>query len=136
MERFRRFVAGLDPVLQAKCHEHGATSLEEALAIVCKWERAQEVLRFAPLPPLSQKTSLSPNSSTTVPSESLSAMVSTKSTASGDSSSEIMTAVKQLTADVKALRMEVSQLKRQHTSSGQREKAYAEILSLGKICDW
>lgn len=38
MERFRQFVAGLDPVLQAKCHEHGATSLEEALAIACKWE--------------------------------------------------------------------------------------------------
>ncbi|KAL0197559.1 hypothetical protein M9458_006099, partial [Cirrhinus mrigala] len=121
MERFRRFVAGLDPVLQAKCHEHGATSLVEALAIACKWERAQEVLRLAPLPPLSQKTSLTPNLSTTLPSESLSAMVSTKTTASGDISSEIMTAVKQLTADVKALRMEVSQLKRQHASSGQRD---------------
>lgn len=24
MEHFRRFIAGLDPVLQAKCHEHGA----------------------------------------------------------------------------------------------------------------
>ncbi|KAL0154090.1 hypothetical protein M9458_050549 [Cirrhinus mrigala] len=121
MERFRRFVAGLDPVLQAKCHEHGATSLEDALAIACKWERAQEVLRLAPLPPLSQKNSLSPNLTTTLPSESLSAMVSTKTTASGDISSEIMTAVKQLTADVKALRMEVSQLKRQHTSSAQRD---------------
>ncbi|KAL0154104.1 hypothetical protein M9458_050563, partial [Cirrhinus mrigala] len=121
MERFRRFVAGLDPVLQAECHVHGATSLEDALAIACKWERAQEVLRLAPLPPLSQKNSLSPNLTTTLPSESLSAMVSTKTTASGDISSEIMTAVKQLTADVKALRMEVSQLKRQHTSSGQRD---------------
>ncbi|KAL1256584.1 hypothetical protein QQF64_012129 [Cirrhinus molitorella] len=57
MERFRRFVAALDPVLQAKCHKHGATSLEEALAIACKWERAQEVLRLAPPHPLSQKTS-------------------------------------------------------------------------------
>ena len=27
MERFRRFVAGLDPTLGAKCHEHGATTL-------------------------------------------------------------------------------------------------------------
>ncbi|MGL6013297.1 MAG: hypothetical protein ACRC0J_17600, partial [Shewanella oncorhynchi] len=49
MERFRRFIAGLDPVLQAKCHEHGATSLEEALAIACKWERAQEVFKLAPV---------------------------------------------------------------------------------------
>ncbi len=121
MERFRRFVAGLDPVIQAKCHEHGATSLEEALAIACKWERAQEVLRLAPLPPLSQKTGLSPNSSTTLPSESLAAMVSTQTTAHGDISSEVMTAVKQLTADVKALRMEVSQIKRQHAFSRQRD---------------
>ncbi len=121
MERFRRFVAGLDPVIQAKCHEHGATSIEEALAIACKWERAQEVLRLAPLPPLSQKTGLSPNSSTTLPSESLAAMVSTQTTAHGDISSEVMTAVKQLTADVKALRMEVSQIKRQHASSRQRD---------------
>ncbi len=121
MERFRRFVAGLDPVIQAKCHEHGATSLEEALAIACKWERAQEVLRLAPLPPLSQKTGLSPNSSTTLPSESLAAMVSTQTTAHGDISSEVMTAVKQLTADVKALRIEVSQIKRQHASSRQRD---------------
>ncbi len=121
MERFRRFVAGLDPVIQAKCHEHWATSLEEALAIACKWERAQEVLRLAPLPPLSQKTGLSPNSSTTLPSESLAAMVSTQTTAHGDISSEVMTAVKQLTTDVKALRMEVSQIKRQHASSRQRD---------------
>ncbi len=121
MERFRRFVAGLDPVIQAKCHEHGATSLEEALAIACKWERVQEVLRLAPLPPLSQKTGLSPNSSTTLSSESLAAMVSTQTTAHGDISSEVMTAVKQLTADVKALRMEVSQIKRQHASSRQRD---------------
>lgn len=127
MERFRRFIAGLDPVLQAKCHEHGATKLEEALAIACKWERAQEVLRLAPISHLSHKTSLTLNSSATSPSgESLSAMVSTKTASSGDISSEIMTAVKQLTADVKTLRMEVSQLKRQqepsfqHASSRQR----------------
>ncbi len=48
-------------------------------------------------------------------------MVSTKTTAPGDISSEVMTAVKQLTADVKALRMEVSQMKRQHASSRQRD---------------
>lgn len=28
MEHFRRFVASLDPTLQAKCHEHGAASME------------------------------------------------------------------------------------------------------------
>ncbi len=132
MERFRLFVAGLDPIIQEKCHEHGATSLEEALAIACKWERAQEVLRLAPLPPLSQKTGLSPNSSTTLPSESHAAMVSTKTTAHGDISSEVMTAVMQLTADVKALRMEVSQMKRQHASSRQRD--YSPERGRDKYC--
>ncbi|KAI7804760.1 putative synaptotagmin-like protein 3, partial [Triplophysa rosa] len=117
MERFRRFVAGLEPVLQAKCHEHGATSLEEALAIECKWERAQEVLRFAPLPTLRQKTGLSP--SLTLPSESLSAMESTKTTSPGDISSELTTAVKQLTADVKSLSLQVNQLKTQRDQSFQ-----------------
>lgn len=35
MERFRRFGAGLDPTLQSKCHEHGASTLEKALAVAC-----------------------------------------------------------------------------------------------------
>ncbi len=123
-----RFVAGFDPVIQAKCNEHGATSLEEALAIACKWERAQEVLRLAPLPPLSQKTGMSPNSSTALPSESLSAMVSTKTTAHGNVYSEVMTAIMQLNADVKALRMEVSQMKRQHASSRQRGTTHLNVV--------
>lgn len=101
-----------------------------ALAIACKWEWAQEVLRLAPFSHISQKTTLTPNSSTTSPSgESLSAMVSTKTASTGDISSEIMTAVKQLTADVKTLRMEVSQLKKQHEHSFQhassRQRGYS-----------
>ncbi|KAA0712401.1 hypothetical protein E1301_Tti018229 [Triplophysa tibetana] len=70
------------------------TSLKEALAIACKWERAQKVLRLASLPPLNQKTILSP--SPTLPSESSSAIVSTKTTSHGDVSSELVTAEKQL----------------------------------------
>ena len=40
-ETFRRFLAGLDPALQAKCHEQGATDVEEALTIAgrCEWTR-------------------------------------------------------------------------------------------------
>lgn len=48
MELFRRFLAGMDPVLYAQCHEHGATLLVEALAVSCRWEQAQEALRFFP----------------------------------------------------------------------------------------
>ena len=44
-ETFRRFLAGLDPALQAKCHEQGATDVEEALTIAGRCERARQALR-------------------------------------------------------------------------------------------
>lgn len=76
MERFRRFVAGLDPTLQSKCHEHGASTLEEALAVACKCECAQEALK--PLPPPSP-VSTTLHASLSPPRDGpLSAMVSTK----------------------------------------------------------
>lgn len=40
-EKFRRFLAGLDPTLRAKCHEQGATDLEEALVIAGRCEMAR-----------------------------------------------------------------------------------------------
>ena len=40
-ERFRRFLAGLDPELEAKCHEHGAMDMEAALEIASRCERAR-----------------------------------------------------------------------------------------------
>lgn len=43
MERFRRFVAGLDPILMKKCHEHGAATLEDALEVACIRECAQKL---------------------------------------------------------------------------------------------
>lgn len=39
-EKFRRFVAGFDPALQAKIHEQGATDIDEALIVACRCERA------------------------------------------------------------------------------------------------
>lgn len=44
-EKFRRFLAGLDPALQAKCHEQGATDMEEALIIAGRCERARQAMR-------------------------------------------------------------------------------------------
>ena len=43
-EKFRRFLAGLDPGLRAKCHEQGATDLEEALMVAGRCERARMAL--------------------------------------------------------------------------------------------
>lgn len=45
-EKFRRFLAGLDPTLRAKCHEQGATDLEEALIIAARCEMARETLKL------------------------------------------------------------------------------------------
>ena len=44
-ETFRRFLAGLDPALQAKCHEQGATDVEEALTVAGRCEWARQALR-------------------------------------------------------------------------------------------
>ena len=45
-EVFRRFLVGLHPELQRKCHEHGATSLENAIRIAHQIERADEAMPF------------------------------------------------------------------------------------------
>lgn len=45
-EKFRRFLAGLDPTLRAKCHEQGATDLEEALVVAGRCEMARETLKM------------------------------------------------------------------------------------------
>lgn len=44
-EKFRRFLAGMDPALRAKCLEQGATDLEEALTIAERCENAREALQ-------------------------------------------------------------------------------------------
>ncbi|KAM8822037.1 uncharacterized protein ACB058_021716 [Synchiropus picturatus] len=45
-EKYRRFLAGLDPALRAKCHEQGAADLEEALMIASRCEMAREALKM------------------------------------------------------------------------------------------
>lgn len=111
MERFRRFVAGLDPILQSKCHEHGAATLEDALAVACKWERAQEALKLLPPPVIAP--ALTPSAIPAPQEELFAAMVSTRHKKSqSDPSSGLFEAVKQLSNDLHALRLEVSQLGR------------------------
>ncbi|KAL6455407.1 hypothetical protein MHYP_G00361510 [Metynnis hypsauchen] len=106
LEAFPNY-AGLDPVLQSKCHEHGATTLDEALSIACKWERAEEALRLAA--PSSVQTVVNSRS----PVETTTAMVSTKQ----GTSPELVQVVKELSTELKALRLEVNQLKQQRDRS-------------------
>ncbi|XP_073796767.1 uncharacterized protein [Danio rerio] len=44
-EKFRRFLAALDPVLRTKCHEQGATDLEEAVIITGQCENARDAIK-------------------------------------------------------------------------------------------
>ncbi len=44
-EKCRRFLAGLDPVLRVKCHEQGATDLEEAVIIAGRCENARDAIK-------------------------------------------------------------------------------------------
>ena len=118
MERFRRFVAGLDPILQSKCHEHGAATLEDALAVACKWERAQEALKL--LPPTVIAPALTPSAIPAPQEEPFAAMVSTRQNKSqSDPSAGLFEVVKQLSNDLHALRLEVSQLGRNSDQAAQ-----------------
>ncbi|XP_024122024.1 uncharacterized protein LOC112142718 [Oryzias melastigma] len=53
-EKFRRFLAGLDPGLKAKCLEQGATDLEEALIVAERCENEREALQRDCVAPLSR----------------------------------------------------------------------------------
>ena len=46
-EIFRHFVAGLSPELQAKCHEHGAANLADAMGIAQRMEMAADSAKFS-----------------------------------------------------------------------------------------
>ncbi|KAK3506251.1 hypothetical protein QTP70_033602, partial [Hemibagrus guttatus] len=49
-EKFRRFLTGLDPVLRAKCHEQGATDMEEAVIIAGRCENARNSIKTDYMP--------------------------------------------------------------------------------------
>lgn len=108
MERFRRFAAGLDPILQAKCHEHGAATLEDALAVAVNGS-VQEALKLLSPPVIAPALT---SSATPAPQEELfGAIMSTRQKKSqSDPSAGLFEAVKQLSNDLHALRLEVSQL--------------------------
>lgn len=92
-EKFRRFVAGLDPALQAKIHEQGATDIDEALIVACRCERARAAMQ------LHVGSNQVPQTQTQV------AMVQ-----SDHSDGKLLRAVEQLTLTVNELKNDVRQL--------------------------
>lgn len=116
MERFRRFVAGLDPVLQVKCHEHGATTLEQALDVACKCERAQEALRLAQPQCVGVSPPAASSPASSQPAAHLTAMVSSGPVSSVGVNSDILSAISQLSAEVRTLKLAVTDLSHQKSS--------------------
>lgn len=111
-EKFRRFVAGLDPNLQSKVHEMGAEDLEDALRIASRCERARAALQLT--------TVGSPHSQS---SEQV-AMVRPKST-----DDKLLHAVEQLTLTVNSLQSEVHLLREKHSYLAQRLDSQTERFS-------
>ena len=102
-EKFRRFVAGLDPALQSKIHEMGADNLDDALLIASRCERARAALQLT--------TAGSPY---TLPSEQV-AMVRPNPV-----NDKLLQAVEQLTLTVTNLKHEVQHLQEKHSYLAQR----------------
>ncbi|KAK7926034.1 hypothetical protein WMY93_008344 [Mugilogobius chulae] len=97
-EKFRRFVAGLDPALQAKIHEQGAEDIEGALRIASRCERARVALQLNSTEHMHKAASV----------EQV-AMVRPR-----PSEDQLLQAVEQLTLTVDNLRHEVHQLHVKH----------------------
>lgn len=95
-EKFNRFLAGLDPALRAKCHEQGATDLDEALIIAGQGEIARETLK---LDYSNTHVRQAPNGS------GAAAMVHSISDVSG-----LYRAMDRLSEDMREMRMEMRQL--------------------------
>ncbi|XP_061765808.1 uncharacterized protein LOC133558442 [Nerophis ophidion] len=101
-EKFRRFLAGLDPALRAKCHEQGATELEEALTIAGRCEMAREALR---MDYVSTQVHQPPTGS------GKAAMVHSIS----DDGGGLYRTIDRLTADVREMRMEMKRMAEENT---------------------
>lgn len=102
-EKFRRFVAGLDPALQSKIHEMGAENLEDALRIASRCERARAALQMTTL-----------GFPHTQPTEQV-AMIRPK-----PSDDKLLHAIEQLTLTVANLKHEVQQLQENQHRLAQR----------------
>ncbi|XP_051902239.1 uncharacterized protein LOC127587812 [Hippocampus zosterae] len=101
-EKFRRFVAGLDPALQAKIHEMGAGDLDEALVVAGRCERARAALNLhASYPPMRTMGQVSV-------------------TCSDTASIKLLEAMERLTVKVSGLQSDVHQLQERDTYRGQR----------------
>lgn len=102
-EKFRRFVAGLDPTLQSKIHEMGAENLEDAVRIASRCERARAALQMTAagsphIPPPDQVAMIRPQ----------------------PADDRLLQAVEQLTLTVTSLKHEVQQLHERQSYLAQR----------------
>lgn len=109
-EKFRRFLAGLDPTLRAKCHEQGATDLEEALIIVGRFEMARETLKMDYGSTQARHTSLGGGATAMVHSIS--------------EGGSMYSVLQRLTEDMKEMRLEMKRMSEENKC--QRSPCWAE----------
>ena len=105
-EKFRRFLAGLDPALQAKCHEQGATDMDEALIIASRCERARQSVLGAGIAPASPYKLPNPAVVANLGSPPPAVM-----DCNANAAEKLVHAVERLTLKVDSLQSEVRELK-------------------------
>lgn len=128
-ETFRRFLAGLDPALQAKCHEQGATDMEEALTVASRCERARQTLRANT--PGSNYSSPHPATVATLNFSSPS-----PTNCKADTAQELIRVIERLTSRMDNLQSEVRELRSERGSpfSGGRQRSPGERVTQRRAC--
>ena len=127
-EKFRCFIAGIEPYLQLWCHEHGVTTLESALKFALQIETAHYASRVFSSPNTLQGVSQAPAAPTVLPFASTHLPVSSTSlgvhSATSDDLQKMQRTLETLSERVEQLQLEVQRQRRdtQHSSSDYRAR--------------
>lgn len=120
-EKFRRFIAGIEPYLQLRCHEHGVTTLESALRFAQQIENAHQASRVFSSPNTLQCFSQAPVASVVPPLAPTHCPASSTShgvhSATSDDLRKMQRTLETLSERVEQLQLEV-QRQRQDTRRG------------------
>lgn len=125
-EKFRRFIAGLDPYLQLRCHEQGVKTLEEALQFAMQIEAAHLASKMFVAPGQTQFFS-------TIPVYPMSSVAPTLqdaptplgvNSANADEMKKILKTIETLSDKVERLQLAVDCQGHQKQDAGFRRRSY------------
>ena len=108
-EKFRRFIAGIEPYLQLRCHDHGVTTLEEALKFALQIETAHHASRVLSSPHTQAfpQTPAWPNVSPLTPTVPVPAPALSIQSASSDDFKKMQRTLEQLSDRMDQLQLQV-----------------------------